>query len=80
DFHTMGFTERDRIDLVKIMAEPEQLLDGKRIVDCFQPHFFQSNFWFEWCTLFAFEPWHSAIEFKRYLQRFVHHFSTIDTQ
>lgn len=80
DFHTMGFTERDRIDLVKIMAEPEHLLDGKRIVDCFQPHFFQSNFWFEWCTLFAFEPWHSAIEFKRYLQRFVHHFSTIDTQ
>jgi myosin-crossreactive antigen len=32
------------------------------------------------CTLFAFEPWHSAIEFRRYLRRFVHHFSTIDVQ
>jgi oleate hydratase len=80
DFHTKGFSERDRLDLVKIMAEPERMLDDKRIDDCFEEHFFQTNFWFEWCTLFAFERWHSAIEFKRYLQRFVHHFSTIDTQ
>lgn len=80
DFHTMGFNERDRLDLVKIMAEPESFLDGKRITDLFEPHFFETNFWLEWCTLFAFERWHSAIEFKRYLQRFIHHFSTIDTQ
>ena len=80
DFHKMGFSELDRIDLVKIMAEPERALDSKRISDCFEEHFFQTNFWFEWCTLFAFERWHSAIEFKRYLLRFVHHFSTIDTQ
>ncbi|CAN5140843.1 oleate hydratase [soil metagenome] len=80
DFHRMGFSERDRIDLVRIMAEPESFLDSKRITDCFGEHFFQTNFWFEWCTLFAFEKWHSAIEFKRYLRRFVHHFSTIDAQ
>ncbi|TXC71978.1 oleate hydratase [Sphingomonas ginsenosidivorax] len=80
DFHTMGFSERDRIQLVALIAEPEALLDGKRITDCFGEHFFETNFWFEWCTLFAFERWHSAIEFRRYLRRFVHHFSTIDTQ
>lgn len=80
DAHAMGFSERDRIDLVKIIAEPEIMLDEKRISDCFGPHFFQTNFWLEWSTLFAFESWHSAIEFKRYLQRFMHHFSTIDTQ
>jgi oleate hydratase len=80
DFHKMGFDERDRIDLVKIIAEPERLLDGKRITDCFGAHFFETNFWMEWCTLFAFERWHSAIEFKRYLKRSIHHFSTIDTQ
>jgi oleate hydratase len=80
DFHKLGFSERDRIDLVKIIAEPEFMLDGKRITDCFGAHFFETNFWMEWCTLFAFERWHSAIEFKRYLQRFIHHFSTIDTQ
>jgi oleate hydratase len=80
DFHALGLSERDRVDLVKIMAEPEHLLDDKRINDCFEEQFFQTNFWFEWSTLFAFERWHSAIEFKRYLKRFVHHFSTIDTQ
>lgn len=80
DAHRMGFSERDRIDLTKLIAEPESLLDDKRITDCFAPHFFESNFWLEWCTLFAFEPWHSAIEFRRYLRRFIHHFSTIDVQ
>ena len=80
DAHTLGFSERDRIDLIALMATPEHRLDSKRITDCFTEAFFASNFWFEWCTLFAFQPWHSAIEFKRYLLRFIHHFSTIDTQ
>jgi oleate hydratase len=80
NFHTLGFSERDRIDLLALMAAPERALDSKRITDCFADHFFETNFWFEWCTLFAFQPWHSAIEFKRYLLRFIHHFSTIDTQ
>lgn len=80
DAHAMGFSERDRINLVALIGGPESLLDGKRITDCFASHFFETNFWMEWCTLFAFEPWHSAIEFRRYLRRFVHHFSTIDVQ
>ncbi|WP_027584753.1 oleate hydratase, partial [Bradyrhizobium sp. Ai1a-2] len=49
------------------------------IQDWFAPHFFRSNFWFIWCTTFAFAPWHSAVEFKRYCLRFLHLFSTIDT-
>ena len=80
DAHPLGFDGRDRFDLLAIVTMPEIMLNSKRIRDCFAPHFFQSNFWFEWCTLFAFQPWHSAIEFKRYLLRFMHHFSTIDTQ
>jgi oleate hydratase len=80
DFHELGFSERDRIDLLALMATPEKALDAKRITDCFQTGFFDTNFWFEWCSLFAFERWHSAIEFRRYLLRFIHHFSTIDTQ
>jgi oleate hydratase len=80
DAHPLGFDGRDRVDLLAIVLEPEAALNSKRIRDCFAPHFFQSNFWYEWCTLFAFQPWHSAIEFQRYLLRFMHHFSTIDTQ
>ncbi|MFE9403385.1 oleate hydratase [Streptomyces sp. NPDC006530] len=77
--HSMGFSERDRLELVTCVATPERELDGKRITDCFGPEFFTTNFWWMWCTTFAFEPWHSAIEFRRYLNRFVHLFKTFDT-
>lgn len=79
DAHSMTFTERDRLELVKCVATPERMLDGKRISDLFHPEFFTTNFWAMWCTTFAFEPWHSAIEFRRYLNRFVHLFKTFDT-
>ncbi|MGW7274529.1 oleate hydratase [Streptomyces sp. NPDC054864] len=77
--HSMGFSERDRLELIKCCATPEKQLDGKRITDCFSPEFFTTNFWWMWCTTFAFEPWHSAIEFRRYLNRFVHLFKTFDS-
>ncbi|WP_240135664.1 oleate hydratase [Streptomyces sp. MUM 178J] len=72
DTHSMGFSERDRLELVRCLATPEGHLDGKRITDCFGKHFFTTNFWYLWCTTFAFQPWHSAIEFRRYLRRFIH--------
>ncbi|MFJ6551876.1 oleate hydratase [Streptomyces luteogriseus] len=74
DTRSMGFSERDRLELVRCLATPEGHLDGKRITDCFGEHFFSTNFWFMWCTAFAFQPCHSAIEFRRYLRRFIHLF------
>ncbi|MGA5822678.1 oleate hydratase [Kitasatospora sp. NPDC094028] len=79
DGHAMGFSERHRLELVKCLATPERLLDGKRITDCFDEGFFTTDFWYMWCTTFAFEPWHSAIEFQRYLKRFVHLFPEFQT-
>jgi oleate hydratase len=79
DAQSMGFSERDRLELVACVAAPERLLNGKRITDCFSDTFFTTNFWWMWCTTFAFEPWHSAIEFRRYLNRFVHLFKSFDT-
>lgn len=79
DVANLGFSERDRIDLVALCGTPERMLGKKTIEQWFKPDFFTSNFWFIWCTTFAFEPWHSAIEFKRYCLRFTHLFSTIDT-
>ena len=40
---------------------------------CSTEEFFRSNFWLYWRTMFAFETWHSALEMKLYLQRFIHH-------
>ena len=31
-----------------------------------------------WQTTFAFQPWHSALEFKRYMHRFIISFSRIE--
>ncbi|MDX2820868.1 oleate hydratase [Streptomyces ipomoeae] len=74
DVRSMGFSERDRLELVKCLATPEGMLDGRKITDCFGEHFFTTNFWYMWCTTFAFQPWHSAMEFRRYLKRFIHLF------
>ncbi|MFF7896023.1 oleate hydratase [Streptomyces sp. NPDC007907] len=71
DTRSTGFSERDRLELIRCLATPEGHLDGKRITDCFGEHFFTTNFWFLWCTTFAFQPWHSAIEFRRCLRRFL---------
>ena len=43
----------------------------------FEPSFFKTNFWAMWCTTFAFQTWHSAVELKRYLNRFVQEFPRI---
>ena len=32
-----------------------------------------------WATTFAFQPWHSAVEFRRYLHRFMLEFTRINT-
>ncbi len=79
DVSSMGFSIRDRLDLVKILLLSEDSLGVSRIEDHFEAAFFTTNFWFMWCTTFAFQPWHSAVEFKRYLLRFIQEFPRINT-
>jgi len=70
---------RDKLSLVTIFLRREKSLEYLKIEDYFSPAFFQSNFWYEFCTVFAFEPWHSLMEFRRYFIRFVQDFPVIDT-
>lgn len=67
-----GLRERHILTIERLVLEPEALLGRDSIEKQFDPDFFQTDFWFMWCTTFAFQPWHSAVEFKRYLARFVH--------
>ena len=62
---SMGFSMQDRIELLKLSRTDESTLGASRITDWLSPDFFQSEFWFMWATTFAFQPWHSAVEFKR---------------
>jgi oleate hydratase len=79
DVTTMGFSARDRLDLIELMATPEQTLGARRISEMFQPSFFTTNFWYMWVTTFAFQPWHSAVELKRYMHHFIQEFPRIET-
>lgn len=79
DVSSPGFSNRDRADLIKLMAFSEDAIGSRRIDDSFAAEFFKTNFWYMWCTTFAFQPWHSAIEFKRYMLRFIHEFPRINT-
>ncbi len=79
DASAMGFSTRDRLALGSILVTSEQSLGATRIQDLFDPAFFQTNFWYMWCTTFAFQPWHSAVELKRYLLRFIQEFPRIHT-
>lgn len=72
DAPEFGLSERHILTIEKLMIEPESLLGTSRIDAHFDAAFFRTNFWFMWCTTFAFHPWHSAIELKRYFVRFTH--------
>lgn len=79
DASDLGFSLHDRLELMRLLAMPERLLGTSRIEDCFSPHFFDTNFWAMWRTTFAFQNWHSAIELKRYMLRFLQEFPRIHT-
>lgn len=79
DVSTMGFTMKDRAELARLTEASESKLGTSVITDWLSPEFFTTNFWYMWQTTFAFEPWHSAVEFKRYLHRFMKEFSRIET-
>lgn len=72
-------TKSDRFKLAKLLVIPESKLDNMKIEDYFSKDFFNSNFRYEFCTVFAFEPWHSLIECKRYLLRAIHACQYFDT-
>jgi oleate hydratase len=76
---SMGFSMQDRIELLKLSQADEDALAASCITDWLSPGFFETEFWYMWSTTFAFQPWHSAVEFKRYLQRFMLEFSRIET-
>lgn len=59
-------------EILDLCLMQEEQLNNKQIDQVFSDEFFESNFWLYWCSMFAFEKWHSAMEMRRYLLRFVH--------
>lgn len=66
-------SERAQKEIIAIFLSTREEMENKRINEVFSQDFFDSNFWLYWRTMFAFEEWHSALEMKLYLHRFIHH-------
>lgn len=81
DVRSMGFTQEERMALLKLMNTPEDKLDDMTIEQWFadMPHFFTTNFWYMWQTTFAFQKWSSLFEFRRYMNRMIFEFPRIET-
>ena len=73
DFSKFGLEKKDQLAIVKLLLKKKEELDDLSIEDYFSESFLNSNFWFFWRSMFAFENWHSALEMKLYFQRFIHH-------
>ncbi|WP_251590775.1 oleate hydratase [Paenibacillus macerans] len=50
----------------------EETLGRTTIEQFFEPSFLETNFWYFWRSMLAFENWHSVVEMKRYMERFMH--------
>jgi len=75
DAHTDGLftlSEQAQKEIVKLFLATREEMENKRINEVFGKEFLESNFWLYWRTMFAYEEWHSALEMKRYLHRFIH--------
>lgn len=68
-----NLSDEAALELMRLFFTPDEDLYDKTIDDVLDEEFYKSNFWLYWQTMFAFEKWHSALEMKLYLQRFLHH-------
>ena len=76
DAHTDGkfnLSQKGCMEIMKLFFTKDEDLYDKTIEDFFDEEVFDSDFWLYWRTMFAFENWHSALEMKLYIQRFIHH-------
>ncbi len=61
------------MELATFVMMSDESLENKTIEDIFSEELLNSDFWTYWRTMFAFENWHSALEMKLYMNRFIHH-------
>ncbi len=67
-----GLSLDDRLALVRLVATPEAKLERRRIEEFFSEDFFRSEFWFLWAPLMGPLRQHSALEMRRFINRFLH--------
>ena len=76
DAHTdkkFNLSDKASLEILRLFFTPDEELYDKQIDEYFSEEVLNSNFWLYWRTMFAFENWHSALEMKLYMKRYIHH-------
>jgi len=68
----LGLKEEHGNALIKLLLTKEEDLGAMSVEEYFDPSYFETDMWLYWRSMFAFETWHSVVEMKRYMHRFIH--------
>ena len=81
DSSSYGLNKQELGLIFNLIKADERELDDITIDDWFgvSPHFYTTPFWYIYEGTFAFQPWSSVMEFRRYLTRFFHLITRINT-
>lgn len=72
DFSTLGLDDCHVKQLTKLFLATEEDLGTTTVEEFFDPSYLNTDMWLYWRSMFAFENWHSVVEMKRYMERFMH--------
>jgi oleate hydratase len=71
DFSTLGLSRSQQWELIRLLLKRKEDLNDITIEEYFTPGFLETNFWYLWRSMFAFENWQSLLEMKLYMHRFL---------
>ncbi|MFK0162692.1 oleate hydratase [Rhizobium sp. NPDC090279] len=71
DFSTLGLSRSQQWELIRLLLKRKEDLDDITIEQYFSAGFLETNFWYLWRSMFAFENWQSLLEMKLYMHRFL---------
>lgn len=70
---SFGLSDKGSLEIMQLFMTPDEDLANVKITDIFDDEVFNTNFLMYWRTMFAFKDDQSALEMKRYMQRYIHH-------
>lgn len=71
DSSTLGLSKPQQWEIIKLLLKRKEDLDDITIEEYFSKSFLETNFWYLWRSMFAFENWQSLLEVKLYMHRFL---------
>ena len=77
DRHRLRLDWAGKTALLRLTMASERSLGDRTIDSWFDESFFESHFWLLWSTMFSFARWHSLVEMRRYMRRFIHLFPVL---